>query len=325
MGAWLLAVRVFSLDQPFLAPWVALLTVHATVYRSVLRGAQSVAATVGGVLLSFVVAEAVGTGPVALGVGVAIGLALARIPGVRTEGITIATTVLFVLTTGYQHQPVVLLERVLDTAIGVAVGVVVNLLVLPPLNSRSASQQVDRINRELGQLLIDMSDQLGSSWTEEDVQSWIDRSRGLDERLQRAWRVVRIASESKWWNPRFRFRRRVDDDPAGYHEVLKRLEDGIAQARSIARTIHESTVSQQEWDARFRKPWLELLAEVGGRIADPEADVAELHDRADDLSRTLSDSDLPSLLWPVYGALISDLANIIDITDDVATSRPPRP
>ena len=32
--AWLLAVEVFSLPQSFLAPWAALLTVHATVYSS---------------------------------------------------------------------------------------------------------------------------------------------------------------------------------------------------------------------------------------------------------------------------------------------------
>jgi hypothetical protein len=32
--AWVLARSVFGLSQPFLAPWAALLTVHATVYRT---------------------------------------------------------------------------------------------------------------------------------------------------------------------------------------------------------------------------------------------------------------------------------------------------
>ncbi len=33
-ASWLIAVDVFGLAQPFLAPWAALLTVHATVYRT---------------------------------------------------------------------------------------------------------------------------------------------------------------------------------------------------------------------------------------------------------------------------------------------------
>ena len=35
--AWVLARSVFGLAQPFLAPWAALLTVHATVYRTFAR------------------------------------------------------------------------------------------------------------------------------------------------------------------------------------------------------------------------------------------------------------------------------------------------
>ena len=72
--AWLLAVQVLDLSQPFLAPWSALLTVHATVYRSVSRGAQQVGSTVLGVLLAFVL-EWRRSGVAALGWGI-IGLVL---------------------------------------------------------------------------------------------------------------------------------------------------------------------------------------------------------------------------------------------------------
>jgi hypothetical protein len=46
--AWLLAVELFSLPQSFLAPWAALLTVHATVYRTLARGLQQAAGAVVG-------------------------------------------------------------------------------------------------------------------------------------------------------------------------------------------------------------------------------------------------------------------------------------
>ena len=61
--AWVLAVEVLSLPQSFLAPWAALLTVHATVYRTLARGLQQAAAAVVGVLLAFAV------GATDLGVG----------------------------------------------------------------------------------------------------------------------------------------------------------------------------------------------------------------------------------------------------------------
>ena len=40
--AWLLAVHVFHVAQAFLAPWAALLTVHATVFGTLRRGVQQV-------------------------------------------------------------------------------------------------------------------------------------------------------------------------------------------------------------------------------------------------------------------------------------------
>jgi hypothetical protein len=42
--AWVVATDVLGLDQPFLAPWAAVLVVHATVYRTVSRGGQQILA-----------------------------------------------------------------------------------------------------------------------------------------------------------------------------------------------------------------------------------------------------------------------------------------
>lgn len=323
VAAWLLAVEVFGLAQPFLAPWAALLTVHATVYRTLSEGVQSVSATALGIGLSFVVAQALGVGALTLGVTMALGLLVARTRLLREGGVTIATTAIFVITTGYVQQESILLVRLLDTFLGVATGVLVNLVVLPPLHDRSAERQVDRIDRQLGALLSDMADDMRETWSEEHSQAWIEHTREMDSDLQHAWQLVRHAHESGWWNPRRRSSRRAGD-PTQYEHVLRRLEDGVAQARSMARTIDESTRSAHEWDPRFREPWLDLLAETGRRIADPDAEVKVMHARLDDLTRELSGTDLPGLLWPVYGALISNLVTVIEIVDDVATARPVR-
>lgn len=319
VAAWLLVEHVLDLEEPFLAPWTALLTVHATVYRSLSRGAQAMGATVLGVLLSATVAQLLGFGAVALGVAVALGLVLARVGVLRDEGVAVATTALFVLTTS-TAQGTTLLDRVLATVVGVAVGVLVNLLVVPPLTDRSAEERVDRIDRLMGRLLQDMARQMRSRWNQEDSQAWITRTRDMDSELDDAWALVNQATESGWWNPRRHFSSGADE-LTSHEELLTRLEDGVVQARSMARTIDQSTRSAAEWDPRFREPWLDILEELGRRIVDKDAEVCSLRTDLDQLTQHLSGQDLPGLLWPVYGALLVSIGNVIEVVDDVATSR----
>ena len=323
VAAWVLASEVLDLAQAFLAPWTALLTVHATVYRSLSRGAQSVAATALGIGVAFLVVQTIGAGTLALAVSLLAGLLLARAGVLRAEGVTIATTALFVLTTGTEQDVPLLGDRLIDVALGVGIGVLVNLLVLPPLADRSAEQRVDRINREMGGLMQEMAGELSDAWDEERAGAWVDRTREMDDDLEGAWQLVRHARESSWWNPRRLVSREVGD-PTEYEQVLRRLEDGVAQLRAMARTLDQSTRSAQEWDADFRERWVDLLREVGGRVADPDAEVKAVRGRLDELARDLSREDLPSLFWPVYGSLICDLSNLAAMVDDVASRRPVR-
>lgn len=318
--AWLLAVQVFDMSQPFLAPWSALLTVHATVYRSVSRGAQQVGSTVLGVLLSFVLAELLGINGLTLFLAMLVALLLARVGPLRDEGVTVATTALFVLTTGYGQQENMLGDRILATVLGIGVGVLVNLLVLPPLNHRSAAQHVDTIDDRLGRLLCGIAESLRRNDSDEAVADWIDETRHLDKELDHAWQSIGYARESTRLNPRRRAAV-LQRGELSYEEVMYRLEDGVAETRSMARTIRESTFAEHAWDPRFREPWIELLDEVGRRVRSSEADVSELRERIDALTRDLSIGELAELHWPLYGALVTNLRNIVDVVDDVATTK----
>lgn len=321
VGAWMVADRVLDLEQAFLAPWVALLTVHATVYRSVLRGGQSVAATVLGVLLAYGLVETIGYGAVSLGLGLFLGLLAARWRPLRLEGVAVATTALFLLTMGGTRQEALLVDRLVDTAIGVVTGVLVNLLVVPPLDDRSAEHQLDRIHRRLGELLCRMSRELDAGVDDDGVRAWIDETRGIDDEVDRAEWLLEYSQEAQWWNPRRHRSRRVSDTERG-REVLVRLEEGVAQARAIARTLAESVVRAEEWDPRFRDPFLALLERVGSRVADPDSGVEGLREEVDDLAAQLSADDLPALRWPLYGSLITSVRHVVTIVDDVASTQP---
>jgi cell shape-determining protein MreD len=86
--AWVLAVHVFDIEQAFLAPWAALLTVHATVYRTLRRGVQQVGATVLGVLVAFALGSVFGLNALSLGLAILVGLIAGSVRGLRAETTT---------------------------------------------------------------------------------------------------------------------------------------------------------------------------------------------------------------------------------------------
>lgn len=321
--AWVVAAHVLELQQAFLAPWLALLTVHATVYRTVWRGSQAVLASGLGLVVSYVAVQLLGYDLVAtpaLVVSVLVGLLLARAFLARDEGVAVATTALFVITAGYgSHQAaeeVMLSHRFLDTLVGVATGLLVNLLVAPPLDDRVVDSATSDVTRRLGQLLVRMAEDLRGDVDEGVSQEWLEATRDLDDSLDRAQQHLAFTRESRWANPlRHRSRRTADPDQA--EAVIYRLEDGIAQARAVARIVHESVVAAEEWDPEFRRRWTDVLERVGQRVADPGRDTGGAPG-LDDLVRDLSVADLPDRRWPLYGALITALDNVAGIADDVA-------
>jgi uncharacterized membrane protein YgaE (UPF0421/DUF939 family) len=308
--AWVIAHTLFDVAQPFLAPWAALLTVHATVFGTLRSGVQQVAATVVGVLVAFAAGHLLGVTALSLGIAVLIGLAAGSVRGLRSEATTGAATAIVVLTTGYADDGGMLAARLLDVAIGVAVGLLVNLLVWPPLRDRSAAHQIDVIDDRIGDLLCEIAGGLRAG--RPDTDEWIERTEALDEEIDEGRRVLGQARESGRLNPRPAKRRRMraTQDFAG---VLHRLGQAVAETRSMARTV--ALAPAQEWDQR----WLELLRRTGEAVSDADAErLAAVRAELDELVELGPDGRN----WPVYGALIVNLRNILESLDAVATVQP---
>jgi cell shape-determining protein MreD len=320
--AWVLAVKVFDIEQAFLAPWAALLTVHATVYRSVRRGVQQVGATVLGVLVAFALGSVLGLNALSLGAAILVGLLAGSVRGLRAETTTAAATALVVLTTGASDDAHMLVARLLDTGIGIAVGLLVNLIVWPPLHDRSAAHQVDAIDDRIGALLSDIATTLRGGCTAEDVDDWIARTGELDHDIDQAWGVVRQARESGRFNPRRGAPGRMRATE-GFDGILDRLEQAVAEIRSMARTIRLTDSAVEEWDPSFREPWLELLGRAGEAVSVADAGAVDaVRADLDAFAGALDVYELPEGFWPVCGALLVNVRNILAALDVVADAQP---
>ena len=230
--AWVIATEVLGLEQAFLAPWAAVLVVHATVFRTVSRGGQQVVATFLGVLIGWSAATLFGTGALGMGLMLAVSFVIGRHRWLKEEATTIATTGIVVLATYGADESHLLGSRLLDTTVGVVVGLAVNLLVWPPLRDRAAWAHAHQLPHELAGVLSEMASGLGPDLASSDVEGWVRRCRELDIDIDEAWSLVRQAQESSRLNPR----RSRPDDLEELVGSLHLLEQSVAEALSLART-----------------------------------------------------------------------------------------
>jgi uncharacterized membrane protein YccC len=310
--AWLLAVKAFGLAQPFLAPWAALLVVHPTVYRTLKRGLQQAGAAVLGVLLAFAAGTTLGVNAAALAIVLVAALAVGLTRPLRAESTTAAATALVVLLTGYSDDAGMVFTRLLDTGIGIVIGLLVNLAVWPPLRDRSAARRVDVVDDRLGELLCIVAGQLREDQVEAD--EWVERTRELDTDVDRAWADVHLAQESGRLNLRRRASARVEAS-AELGTLLGRLEQAIAETRSMARTLDRAG-EPSGWQPDFRATWLDLLGRAGAAVS--AADAGEMGRVRSDLEHVPPSDGLR----PVQGALLVNLRNIVEAMGAVAEAQP---
>ena len=322
--AWALAAKVFGISQPFLAPWAALLAVHATVLGSVRRGLAQVGATIIGVLVAFGAGRLFGPEALALGAAVLVGLLAGSIRGLRADSTTAAATAIVVLTTGYSDDSGMLAARLLDTGIGIAVGLLINLAVWPPLRDRGAASAINVIDDRIGGLLCDMA--AGLQRRPGARRRRLDRP---DARARRGDRR-RVAGARAGAGERAAEPAPGDAAPDARGGGLRR-RPAAARARGRGDAQHGAhdrarpASRPPEWDRAFRTRWLELLERTGAAVSAADAGTLDaVHRALDDVAGDLDVDALPDRFWPVCGALLVNLRNIVEALGAVAEAQPVR-
>jgi uncharacterized membrane protein YccC len=312
--AWVVATDLLHLEQAFLAPWAAVLVVHSTIHRTLARGAQQVSATFLGVFLAWLAGQLFGLGALAMGTMLLVAFGVGRLRWWRDEAMTVGTTGIVVLATDAVAQTNVLAGRLLDTSVGVAVGLAVNLVVWPPLRDRAAWSRLDQLPLDLCEVLDELASGLRPELSPEEAEQWVVRLRAVDVRVDEAWGLVRQARESSRLNPR-------RSRPAGLEQmddVLHLLEQAVADVLSMARTVVTSAEHRTAWDPRFRQEWARLVTETSAAVRRHDAaTLQQLPGQMSELVAQLSDEALVRSAWQEYGGLLVNLRNVVQALGQV--------
>lgn len=167
-----------------MAPWVAVVLVQATVYRSVFKGLQQLVAIAVGTLLAAGAGLLTGNTVVAVALVLPVVMLLSYWPRLGDQGIYGPTTALFTLTSGAVSD-VTVSHRLLQAVLGAAIGIAINALILPPVHLRDVREHLSGLARGTDDILASIADGLtGGEWDKRTTARWHQQSARLQRRLE---------------------------------------------------------------------------------------------------------------------------------------------
>lgn len=261
--AWVLAKYAAGQADPYFAPLAALLGVSPTVARSLRESIQYIAGFVLGAALAVPVGMLLGAGTAGIAVIVLAGTLIASWRRLGDQSVQVTFTALFALLLG-GHQPLhYVTHRMSEVVIGVVTGLVINIVVFPPLQLRPAEHAVRQWGNDIADALQTLADAVtapvraGRLWPQHDGQ--------LSTSAEQARAAARHARESLRWNPRASVSRQV---PRPDGAVLDALEELTTRTRAVARSLldtgAEGTPSQIP--AAFGEEYGRLLGMVADAV-----------------------------------------------------------
>ncbi|MFE6176665.1 aromatic acid exporter family protein [Streptomyces sp. NPDC056464] len=241
--AWAVAGWWLKMPMAFVAPWVAVVLVESTVYRSIAHGLQQLAAIATGTVVATGVALMLDSPMAAMGLVLPAVVLLGNWRRLGSQGIYAATGALFVLT-----GPVTLAgsaARIAEAVFGALVGIAVNALIRPPVYLRGTRVALEGAAREAQEILDAVADRL-------TAHEWDARAAAeLHERALRLFRLVEQARSAVGWS---RESLRVNPLPRGralappgqdYDDAVTVLDYVAVHTTGVTRALLEASADDR--------------------------------------------------------------------------------
>jgi hypothetical protein len=225
---------------PLIAALTALLVVQATLASTLVNGVQRVLSVVSGVALAVLFVSIVGLTWWSLGALVAASILVGQILRLGPHLVEVPISAMLVLGVGYAAgAESVGAGRVIETLVGAAVGVLVNVAFPPAVQTRYAGRAVEKFAGEIAGLLDDAAAALAAGVVEtEQATRWLDDARRLNRHAPQVDRALAHAEESRRLNVRALG---VPQAGRGLREGLDALEHSSVSMRTLFRAVYDAT------------------------------------------------------------------------------------
>ncbi|WP_420310374.1 FUSC family protein [Streptomyces sp. YS-B37] len=237
--AWAVVGRWLDAPMAFVAPWVAIVLVESTVYRSIAYGLQQLAAIATGTAVATAAALLLHDTMTAMALVLPTTVLLGQWRRLGSQGIYAATGALFVLTGGSVTVPAAA-ARIGEAVFGAVVGITVNALIRPPLYLRDTRTALRDALRETHDILHAVADGLDEGrWDAQEAGTCHERAL----RLQRLVGQARSALNTSRESLRVNLRRRTGPTPPpgeDYDDAVVVLDQAAFHTADVTRTVLEA-------------------------------------------------------------------------------------
>ena len=276
-------------DYPYYAPLGALVSMYPTLMGSAKAGLQTLLGLLLGILLAGVIvlfAE-----PSLLTISAVVGVAV-LFSGVRWLGHGkdyVPMAALFVLIIGGQDVESYSIGYAVQMTVGVGCGLLVNAVILPPLNFNAAILKLSRFRTMLARHLEGMADALTDEWPPEP-EKWTRYNDELSTAGHDVREAVYHADESRKGNPRAKLHRRnLSQD----YRDLRALESVSFHVKDITDTLAGVSAGgreplSNELPTELLQPVSEALRGAAEMLKAWESG-SELQDRWEEVERALNE------------------------------------
>ena len=322
LALWLLGGQ----PPPLLAPLTALLVAQLTIFETVKSSVERVGSVVAGVLVAVLLSKVFGLTWWSLGITILAALVIGLLLRLGEHTLEVPISAMLVLAVAGTAA----LDRVAETLIGAATGVVVSFLLRPPMYVQSAGDAIGQLAADMAELLSSMGAELTEGWSGEQARAWEDRARELDRPLHVARVALARGEESLRLNPR---QRRVREGASSLRAALATLEHSAVQVRGITldlADLAEAVESSGQAEPELLVALGALLVELGGgvaafgqlvapEVAGPPREAVPLH-IALEIARThrdvlaelmLVDARTDLELWHIQGSLLANVDRLV--------------
>lgn len=310
IAAWLIAGWLVEGQLPVFAAIAALLVVQPSVNQSLGKAVERSIGVIMGVLIATGISLALGQNTwiilLAVVVAMLVAWALKMTPGTSNQ---VAISALLVLALG-ASSPEYALDRVLETLIGAAIGIVVNALIVPPVAVAPARSEVALLGGELAASVDRLADALEHPRSRTQLETLMIEARLLRPMRDASDAAIESGEESLTLNPRRSAHR---DELVQLRELLDRLSPIVTQVIGMTRAFadHYDQSLHDEPTVRAIAEQLRRVAHdvrLAARVAEPEPEPITSETPA--LTSALVIASPKSDHWILVGSLMEDLRRI---------------